>query len=367
MGLFDPAGRDNSRSSSRLRRAPVRRCAVINHPFMQRLKSVSQTSMSLASFPSMTGHRFGHSIGAAHIAALGWRYAWKNTTPLVRRMFQQDVLSTFDSNGVKVLGIHLDTADTQQEFFELVENSIAVAALIHDIGHPPFSHALEGFYASHLDTILADLPRPYRDEVIDRMSRKSPPHETAGILISERIREDLRSHEQIKWELVHMILSPADGLGSWSHSLHDLISGDIDVDRMDYLLRDAHYSGTEFGLYDLSRLVHSLELHLLRGRVDPYGNSDESQAHWAIGFGLRAISAVEAMLVARFQYYRWVVFNSRVVAMNKYLGICADYLLRLDSRGPSSMAHVPKLNYSHQRAEVRGTSPGRWPPSRTAL
>lgn len=322
---------------------------IISHPFMQRLKNISQTSMSLAVFPSMNGQRFEHSIGAAHLAVEGWTSAWKNTTPLVRRLFRDDVVRSLESvaeEREEAVTTQLAAArEDLESFFDMIEIGLAAAALIHDIGHPPFSHTLESFYGSHINVVVRNMASPFREHTITEMSSEAPIHEQAGKLISARLKNDLADIKNIPWSLVEMILIPSGNRGSWSQCLHDVISGDIDVDRMDYLLRDAHNSGTEFGLFDLRRLIQSLELHALRSQMAIFGKSNDNDADWAIGFGLRAVSAVESMIVARFQYYRWVVFHNRVVAMNRFLAICLDYLVMIECRGAAPYQTVPELNY----------------------
>lgn len=109
---------------------------------------------------------------------------------------------------------------------------------------------------------------------------------------------------------------------TWSGELHGLISGEIDIDRIDYLMRDSHKAaGSEFGSIDYIRLLDALELHF-----DP---EDEEQNSFRIAPGVRARSAVETLLIQRLQAYEYIHFHSRVVGFNVALRRAFESFLEL--------------------------------------
>ncbi|MDQ4144881.1 MAG: hypothetical protein M3198_14305 [Actinomycetota bacterium] len=145
--------------------------------------------------------------------------------------------------------------------------------------------------------------------------------------------------------MVSSIYEEDPGSGTWKGALHSIVAGEIDIDRLDYLMRDAQRAGTEFGAIDAARLIASLQLIRTEGdfRVVP---------------SLRARSAFETLLIQRAQAYRWVAFHPRVVAANLALARAVESLIFLSQSthpvtgltdGPTGQdvfgALVPNLNY----------------------
>ena len=144
----------------------------------QRLRRITQLGLVYLAYPSARHTRFEHSLGTFHLA---------------KRV---------------------------REHNPDIEEGAVHAALLHDLGHYPFSHTLEALYPRH-----------------EENTRWTVKHGDVGDVIRERY-----------------------SLGEFFRLLkHPLVSGDIDADRMDYLVRDAYYTGVAFGLVDLDRLVRNLK------------------------------------------------------------------------------------------------------------
>jgi hypothetical protein len=133
--------------------------------------------------------------------------------------------------------------------------NLRLAALLHDIGHGPLSHTSE--------------------ELLERYLGKSHEKATEGIIMGSRVSEVLEDGGVSPGDVVEVL--------SGRNHLKKLISSDFDVDRMDYLVRDAHHTGVAYGIIDLDRLVNTLEI--LDGDIV---------------ITERGLRAVEALLVARF-------------------------------------------------------------------
>lgn len=159
---------------------------------VQRLRYIKQLGFVYLVYPGANHTRFEHSLGAMHLASL-----------LARQL------------------------DLSEEDMLLV----CTAALLHDIGHGPFSHASER------------LRREYGPFSHDEIYPLLAEPDIAGIL-----KENGTKPQEI-----------AD-IVAGNHRLADIIHGDLDVDRMDYLLRDAHYTGVPYGNPDAGRLIQSLVL-----------------------------------------------------------------------------------------------------------
>jgi HD superfamily phosphohydrolase len=150
---------------------------LVDSPEFQRLRRVTQLGLAFLVYPSARHTRFEHSLGTYHIAKL--------------------IISRNDG----------------------IEPGVAYAALLHDLGHYPFSHTLEALYPSH-----------------EENTRWMIGNGEIGDIIRERY-----------------------SLGEFLKLLkHPLVSGDIDADRMDYLVRDAYYTGVAYGIVDLERLIRNL-------------------------------------------------------------------------------------------------------------
>ena len=159
---------------------------------MQRLRWIKQLGLASLVYPGANHTRFEHSLGAYHLA---------------------DLLA-------KNFGL-------QEEDKMLV----CAAALLHDLGHGPLSHATEAALAPYL--------RTEHESIVD-------------ILKKDEIRRVLNKYGLQASD----IQSTINGSG-----LGQIVSGEIDVDRMDYLIRDAHYTGVAYGVIDRPRLLQKMTLH----------------------------------------------------------------------------------------------------------
>ncbi len=157
---------------------------------VQRLRYIKQLGFIYLVYPGANHTRFEHSLGAMHLASL-----------LARQL-------------------DLSGDDT---FL------VCAAALLHDIGHGPFSHASE--------RLRADYGPFSHDEI-------------GPYLITPEISDILEENGTDPKEIA--------GIVAGNHRLAEMIHGDLDVDRMDYLLRDAHYTGVPYGNLDADRLIQSL-------------------------------------------------------------------------------------------------------------
>jgi hypothetical protein len=165
--------------------------ALLDSQALQRLRFIKQLGFSYLVYPGANHTRFEHSLGT---------------------MFLADVASSrFGLSGSE-------------------HTLIVAAALLHDIGHGPFSHASE----------------PLMEKFLHRT------HDDIDILIGEQVGSLLRKGGIDPDELCAVVKG--------KHSLSQIIHGDLDVDRMDYLLRDAYYTGAPYGSVDAQRLIR----HLIR-------------------------------------------------------------------------------------------------------
>lgn len=241
---------------------------IINSPFFQRLRWIKQLSFANYIFPGAEHNRFGHTIGVMH------------------SMEQM----------LRALGL----AVTEKELFDpkstsaaaMLHKSLRISALMHDIGTFPFSHTVEYGYIRHGND---DRRTPKRaKEAKDLVNN----HEHLGAFIIKNTRYEggiTRTLENYGFD-VQMISKIIKGESPYSVA-NQLMHSDLDADRMDYLMRDAHYTGIKYGQFDRDYILANLAtFDLGRGQI---------------GFGVRenAMRAVEDFLIARFNWYSQVIKN----------------------------------------------------------
>jgi len=215
--------------------------SVLDTRAMQRLRRIKQMGWAWLVYPGAEHSRFGHALGAYHIAS---------------------------------------RISTQLELEPETALHVKVAALVHDVGHGPFSHAWEHVF-----------------------SRGD--HEGWGARIVAEDPELRGALEALSPGLVEAVR------GFWTKSYRPayarkLVSSQLDVDRLDYLLRDGHYSGAGYATYDLDWIIHALQVQTVRpGSPDP--------ADLVVDYR-RGMYAVEQYLFARSYMYAQVYHHKTVRA-----------------------------------------------------
>lgn len=209
---------------------------------MQRLRRVKQLGVTHLVFPGAEHSRFTHAIGAAHVM-----------TRLIRRL----------------RALHDELPFWQRLASDRARDALA-AALLHDVGHGPYSHLFEQAIAGapHHESWSLRIVRDSGTEVHKKLMQLDPG-------LPERIAA---------------LISGGEDPGPYPLPyLAHAVSGTFDVDRCDYLLRDAHMTGVRYGLFDLDWLLRSL-------RFSPH--TDGTPPRFAID-GMKGLPAIEGFVLAR--------------------------------------------------------------------
>ncbi|HKV07017.1 MAG TPA: HD domain-containing protein [Thermoanaerobaculia bacterium] len=237
-------------------RADALEAALINSRPVQRLRFIHQLGFTFLVFPGAEHSRFSHVLGAMHLAG---------------RVY--DALCT-KSEGLLPGGSRAPE-----------RRLVRVAALLHDLGHAPFSHSAEDLFEGGID-----------HEDMTRRLLKAP-----------EIEEIFARHgEGITTADVARLL--AGGEGPTGRLLAKIVSGELDVDKMDYLLRDSLYCGVRYGTYDLERLLDTM-LPL----------EDPETGAWGVGVEEGGVHALEALVMARYYMFTQVYFNVTGKALELHL------------------------------------------------
>ncbi|TXF77574.1 HD domain-containing protein [Chryseobacterium sp.] len=208
---------------------------VIEHPYFQRLRRISQTGLLSLIFPGATHTRFHHALGAMHL------------------MFT--ALENLKLKGTEI---------SKEE-----EKSAMLAILLHDIGHGPFSHALENM-------LMDDWH-----------------HEKLSLLLMQKMNEEFNGELTVAMEMFQ---------GKYHRKFfNQLISSQLDVDRLDYLKRDSFYTGVSEGNVNTQRIISMMNV------------ADEE-----LVIDAKGIYSVENFLTARMFMY-WQVYYHKTSALAEHL------------------------------------------------
>lgn len=242
---------------------------VLNSRPFQRLRHIHQLALTYLVYPGATHKRFEHSLGVMELAGRVFDIITSNVTDDIREILP-------DLNNVSALS-----------YWRRV---LRMAALCHDVGHLPFSHAAEKEL----------LPEEWDHERLTREIISSQEMNSIWNSITPPLRPD---------DVAKLAVGPKKAkdlkFSDWETILSEIIVGDaFGVDRMDYLLRDSHHTGVAYGKFDHYRLIDTLRI--LRAPLSgDKGNSEE------VGLGVEqgGIQSAEALMLARYFMYSQVYLH----------------------------------------------------------
>lgn len=250
---------------------------ILEHPFFQRLRNIKQLGFSEYVFPGATHTRYLHSIGVMNVSSLVFNSLFKN---------QND-----------------------KEILRLKE-SLRLGCLLHDIGHAPLSHSTESVMP-----MVSELKLPsqffrqerqatHEDYTIKSIVDSSFTEAFKGV--TDEFGIDPKSiAELVIGESPDPSYFTIKGV-NYFPLMHQLVSSEMDCDRMDYLLRDSYFCGVSYGKFDLDWIIDNLKI------------CHEGGAAY-LGISERAISTFDDFLLSRFHMFMMVYFHYRAVCLEQML------------------------------------------------
>ncbi|NEU09029.1 HD domain-containing protein [Flavihumibacter sp. R14] len=209
---------------------------LIQHPYVQRLRHIKQLGMTHLVYPGALHTRFHHALGAMHLMGLA--------------------VETIRSKGHEI---------TEEE-----EEAVIIAILLHDIGHGPFSHALE-------------------HTIVEGIS-----HEHISTLFINNLNKQFNNQLDMALDIFNKRYP--------KRFLHQLVSGQLDIDRLDYLNRDSFFTGVSEGVISFDRIIKMLDVSGDQLVVEEKG-----------------IYSIEKFLIARRLMYWQVYLHKTVIAAEQML------------------------------------------------
>ncbi|MFP3948437.1 MAG: HD domain-containing protein [Gemmatimonadota bacterium] len=221
--------------------------AIVDTAAFQRLRYIRQLGFAHLVYPGATHTRFDHALGVYHLAVTALRLLRERGDPVPPKVFEE-------------------------------EDLVPYAALLHDIGHYAFSHALEElepdrFPGDHESVSVRFFRSPELEEALSSL----------GPGAADRIYALIRGRSSVP--------------------LRGLVSGSLDLDKMEYLRRDARFCGVPYGEVDVDRLLQGL-----------IPLRDPATGLWEIGVQEKSVSALESLLFAKYQMFRNVYWHHAVRA-----------------------------------------------------
>lgn len=336
-----------------IRLGPIQ-AAIVDTPVFQRLRYIKQNGLLHFVFPGAVHTRFAHSIGTCHVA----------------RLVFDNIAEDFRATNHKI-----GASD-----FRYIEQVFLTAALLHDCGHLAFSHSIEGLKLKGGEHFLKSLNEIAREWSIDSAGEidleawlseimesgvwsdssveSRVTHEMLSILFIQYLNNytDLTNlvSEHLDVDASHFFgdvqsliderfafsnnfegsakrisqgvkniesVSEDDRADHLHKALSSLISGTLDVDRMDYLLRDSLFTGTSYGKYDFHTIVNSCRI----GVFEPLGQL-------MVCIEARAVCALEDFLWGRYQLFNQVLNHKANVILNGVLAIAISELVDSSAR-----------------------------------
>ncbi len=230
---------------------------IISHPYYQRLRRIHQMAMAQLVYPGAVHTRLHHSLGAYHLMC--------------------NALNELKSKGFTISGEE--------------EQAAKIAILLHDIGHGPYSHALE-----HI--------------LIEDAS-----HEEISILLMKKMNDELSGKMQMAIDIF------TDAYPK--KFLHQLVSGQLDVDRMDYLIRDSFFTGVSEGVIGYDRIIKMLTIQNGELMIEEKG-----------------IYSIEKFLVSRRFMYLQVYLHKTVLCAEKMLVNIIKRAREVKAVAPSAVLNI---------------------------
>ena len=230
---------------------------LIDTKVFQRLRRIRQLAMAFLVYPGAVHTRFDHSIGVMHVAG---RICTKLQELNSARISCKDV------------------------------ERVRFAALLHDIGHGPFSHVSEHLLKKYAP---ADADT---GQVLEKIHEKI----TVDIVESDpQIDEILNGDER------RFVIDMIQGQEAWDWRC-DVVSSELDADKMDYLLRDSYFTGVKYGEYDLEKVIESFLI-------------DVNETETALAISSKGIYALEQLLLARYHMTQQVYWHRVSLISNEMI------------------------------------------------
>ncbi|HIG0358569.1 TPA: hypothetical protein ACX96Z_000122 [Clostridium sporogenes] len=345
---------------------------IISTSNFNRLHNISQNSTAYLTFPTNRTKRFEHSIGTMHLAGRMFYHSIANADKSVLdyffselrdiinkeidnilinnrevykyvlqdKNFKSDILKGYDKfkleNSIENIWLPSNVEENDKFIYFVIMQSIRLSALLHDVGHPPFSHIAE----SALKTVWKEIANKDEEErntseseyyrILEKyFINNGELHEQIGNTITSRLLGNLlrtvpKSKEKVDFpsqmflsmikEITNAILNEKNIM---FRNIHKLIDGSLDCDRLDYVTRDVLNSGFNNGIIEYDRLINSMKL--IRNQNNEF----------IFCIHIKVLNNIENFFERRWNLYKQIIFHHRVIKTDYLLNNCIYELISM--------------------------------------
>ena len=314
---------------------------VIDSEVFHRLHRIRQNGMLYLVFPAATHTRFEHSLGVVHIAQSILTNLLVNSSVAARKS-----TPTVASLKRAKAGQAINFAELDNEQLDYIFRVTRLAALVHDLGHGPFSHTFDSF-APRGHQIKSLLERTQGVEHFSIFLESDPnkriKHEIMSCVLFAYLWGQLPYDSDTIYDIAAVLLGrpeicPQKKFRPFVELIHDIIaSAPADADRMDYLERDSRSIGVNYGLYDRDRLLKSFLVY-------KENSSEKNYDAFRLGVKCSGIRAVENFIQARFQLFVQIYYHKTSRAIDIMLKSIAE-LAKKETRDVFSWDDLEDFNH----------------------
>ena len=273
---------------------------IVNHTVFQRLRGIRQLGLTDMVYPGAMHNRFEHSLGVMHVATRMFDEIVKR-----RKEFLKNALNFTEG------GLERDRV------------LVRISCLLHDVGHSPFSHAAE-----NLMPLVSGSDKHYDHEN----------YSAAAVL---HLMKDVIENHPLNQNYKLTVKEISDFLNGHSNTgrcllWRDLLTGHLDADRADYLLRDSYHIGVAYGHFDLNRLMITMTVAIDPETESPTLAVEEGGMHTA-----------EALILARYMMFTQVYFHTTRRAYDTHLEAAIKTMLEEEHKDldlPEKGVFLPPVN-----------------------
>ncbi|WP_238900627.1 HD domain-containing protein [Clostridium sp. YIM B02500] len=356
---------------------------IISTPIFNRLHNISQNSTAYLTFSTNRTKRFEHSIGTMYLASKMFFSSIANAEKdilakffhqlhnemdtlidriLEERLYKHEIgnrnlkkitLKDYNNfiipNNMKNILIPCNIIQENEFLYLVVMQSVRLSALLHDVGHPPFSHiaeyALKSVWIKINDKKVDDRNENeirYYNILEKYFENNGELHEQIGNSLTERVLEtlmeampknkqddkDVLSNQMFLIMVKEVTSSILNEKSLIFKNIHKLIDGSLDCDRLDYVTRDVLNSGFNKGIIEYERLISSMKL------------IENANGDFIFSPHMKVLNNVEDFFERRWDLYKQIIFHHRVIKTDYLLNNCIQELICRyleNNQGPSEM------------------------------